>query len=63
MCNPQDLFGIFSADDRQKKLFLDLFKHMCFKNIHMHNLRFVYIVVFDVETDLENAKLVILYGL
>ena len=29
----------------------------------MHNLRFVYIVVFDVETDLENVKLVILYGL
>ena len=38
-------------------------KHKLLKNIHVHTLNllnFVYIVVFDVEIAIENAKLVIL---
>ena len=41
---------------------LDALKHMILKNIHTHSLNllsFVYIVVCDIETALENAKLAI----
>ena len=43
-----------------KKLFSDVVGQMLLKNIKMHilnSLNLIYIVVFDVETALDNAKL------
>ena len=58
---------VFSfADERHKKLFSDVVKHMLLKSIHLHSLNllnFVCIVGFNVKTALENAKLAILGGL
>ena len=54
---------VFSfADQGLEKDFFNVEKYMVLKNIQMyrsHLLNFVYIVVFDHETALENAKFVI----
>ena len=54
---------VFSfADQGLEKDFFNVEKYMVLKNIQMyrsHLLNFVYIVVFDYETALENAKFVI----
>ena len=47
----------------RKSCFLDVVKHKLLKNINVHSLNllnFVCIVVFDVETAIQNAKLIIL---
>ena len=47
------------ANYDQKRLSSDAAKEMLLKNIHMHSLNFIsfiFLVVFDIEIVLENAK-------
>ena len=56
----QFFFCIFVCWLRSEKLFSDVVKQILLKNSHIHNLNllnFVSVVVFDVETALQNAKL------
>ena len=51
------------ANYDQKRLSSDAAKEMLLKNIHMHSLNFIsfiFLVVFDIEIVLENAKIAIL---
>ena len=61
--NRDSVFSCTTSDFLRYLLFSDVVRHTLLKTIHIHNLdllNFVYIVVFDVKTASENAKLVIL---
>ena len=61
--HPEILSDILLCRVKSEKLYLVVARHMLLKNIHIHSLNVlncVYIVVFDVETAIDNAKLAIL---
>ena len=61
--HPQIFSGIFVDNLCSKKFGLDVVIYVLLKNIHMHSLNLlnlIYIVACNVETALENTKLMIL---